>query len=412
MSSERWLKSLDPIGWRFGLDRIQALLAALGDPQLEFESIHVVGTNGKSSVAQMTAALLEAAGRTTGAYLSPHSARWSERVHVGGAEISAEAFERAIDTVAAVAPGVEERFEEGERVTQFEAATAVAFVALRDAEVEVGVIEAGLGGRLDATNVLRSSVTVLTSIGLDHTQWLGETEAEIAAEKLAVLRTGTKLVLGDVSDAVAAQARKVAAERRCEVIEAHSSRSEAHSEYSGTNASSAPYLRRNLAVAVAAAEAFLGGALGDDVLPRALEDLDLHGRFEHIDGDPPVILDAAHNPDGARALAEALRTELEGRPVVACIAVMGDKDAAGIVEALAPALSAAFCTEIPPGRLEGAGRPGTTAFPAAELAALFEAAGVQAGVELDPDRAIARAKRDAREGSGVALIAGSHYLLS
>ncbi|HYH62617.1 MAG TPA: cyanophycin synthetase, partial [Solirubrobacterales bacterium] len=136
------------------------------------------------------------------------------------------------------------------------------------------------------------------------------------------------------------------------------------------------------------------------------------GRFELLDGDPPLILDAAHNPDGARALAEALVTEAEGRPVVACIAVMGDKDAAGIVEALAPALSAAVCTEIPPERLEGAGRPGTTAFPATAMAALFESVGVQATVELEPDRAIARAKGSARERAGVALIAGSHYLLT
>ena len=144
----------------------------------------------------MTAALLEASGRTTGAYLSPHSERWAERVRIRGAEIDADAFERAVGAVAAVVPGVEEGFQEGERVTQFEAATAAAFVALRDAGVEVGVIEAGLGGRLDATNVLDSRVTVLTSIGLDHTQWLGETELEIAAEKLAVLRPGTTLVLG------------------------------------------------------------------------------------------------------------------------------------------------------------------------------------------------------------------------
>ena len=125
----------------------------------------------------MTAALLEAAGRTTGAYLSPHSERWAERVRVRGAEIDAAAFERAVGTVAAAVPAVEEGFEEDERMTQFEAATAAAFVALRDAGVEVGVIEAGLGGRLDATNVLDSRVTVLTSIGLDHTQWLGETRA-------------------------------------------------------------------------------------------------------------------------------------------------------------------------------------------------------------------------------------------
>ncbi len=221
--AEDWLASLDPIGWRFGLERINALLAALGDPQLQFESIHVVGTNGKSSVTQMTSALLEASGRATGAYLSPHSERWAERVRIGGAEIDADAFERAVGAVADVVPEVEVGFQEDERVTQFEAATAAAFVALSNAGVEVGVIEAGLGGRLDATNVLDSRVTVLTSIGLDHTQWLGETELEIADEKLAVLRPGTTLVTGDLAPEIAEHAEAVAAERGCTVIRAGAS---------------------------------------------------------------------------------------------------------------------------------------------------------------------------------------------
>jgi len=416
VTAEAWLQSLDPIGWHFGLERIKTLLAALGDPQLEFESIHVVGTNGKSSVTAMTCALLEAAGRTTGAYMSPHTSRWSERVQLRGAEISAAAFEAAASKVADAVPGVEKGVGGSRRVTQFEAATAIAFVSLRDAGVEVGVIEAGLGGRLDATNVLESGVTVLTSIGLDHTQWLGETEREIAAEKLAVLRPGTTLVLGDLSAAVAAQARGHAIKLGAEVLKAGETPLRGGTSNTGGGAigvfrSQAPYLRRNLAVAVAAAEAFLGGPLGDGVVPRALESLDLPGRFELLDGDPPVIMDAAHNPDGARALAEALRAELGERPLVACIAVMTDKDAAGIVGALAPVVAGAVCTEIPPERLEGAGRPGTSSVGAPELAALFEHAGVVATAEPDPIVAAAEAKRRAREQGGVALIAGSHYLL-
>jgi dihydrofolate synthase / folylpolyglutamate synthase len=416
VSAEDWLASLDPIGWRFGLERIEALLDALGDPQLQFESIHVVGTNGKSSVTQMAAALLEASGRTTGAYLSPHTERWAERVRIRGAEIDADPFERAVGAVAAVVPEVEEGFEEGERVTQFEAATAAAFVALSNAGIEVGVIEAGLGGRLDATNVLDSSVTALTSIGLDHTQWLGETELEIAAEKLAVLRPGTALVLGGVSPEVAASARAHAANLDSRVVEAlpegETSNVDPYRGAIGTFRSHAPYLRRNLAVAVAAAETFLGGSLGDDVLTRALEDLDLPGRFELVDGDPPVVRDAAHNPDGAAALAEALKAELGERTVVACLAVLGDKDAAGIVRALAPALSAAVVTEIPSERLEGSGRPGTTSTPMIELGRLCEAAGLPTEGILDPSGAIAWAFERAKEADGVALIAGSHYLLS
>src|SRR3954466_16341004 len=171
-------------------------------PQHRFASVHVVGTNGKSSVTEMTAALLEAHGRSTGVYVSPHTDRWSERVRAGGAEIGGDEFGAAVERTAQSIEVVNRSLEEGESVTQFEAAAAAAFAALAQSGVEFGVIEAGLGGRLDATNVLPSLATVLTSVGLEHTEWLGETEEEIAAEKLAVLRDHSALVLGRVSDGV------------------------------------------------------------------------------------------------------------------------------------------------------------------------------------------------------------------
>src|SRR5204863_573951 len=163
--AERYLLSLEPLGWRFGLDRIRRLVTVLGMPQHRFASVHVVGTNGKSSATEMIAALLEAHGRTTGAYVSPHTERWSERVRVGGAEIEPDEFGAAVERVAQSVEVVNRSLEEGESVTQFEAATAAAFVALAQARVGFGVIEAGLGGRLDATNVLPSQGTVLTSVG-------------------------------------------------------------------------------------------------------------------------------------------------------------------------------------------------------------------------------------------------------
>jgi dihydrofolate synthase / folylpolyglutamate synthase len=401
LKAEEWLSGLDPIGWRFGLERITALLAALGDPQHSFEPIHVVGTNGKSSVTVMSSALVEARGRSAGCYLSPHSERWSQRVRVRGEEVDPGAFEAAAERVADAVRSVETGFDQGERITQFEAATAVAFVALAEAGVEVGVIEAGLGGRLDATNVLRSRATVLTSIGLDHTAWLGETELEIAAEKLAVLRAGSTLVLGRVSEAVAALARETADERGCAVVEPE--------ELPAGAALAAPYLRQNLAVALAAT-AVVAGPVEHGELEAALGSLELAGRFELVAGEPPMILDAAHNPDGARALAAALAEKVEG-PVVACLAILADKDAPGIVGALAPALAAVVCTEIPESRLEGSGRPGTSAVPAAELVRICEAASVPATAHADPAGAVALARAMARERGGVALIAGSHYLL-
>jgi dihydrofolate synthase / folylpolyglutamate synthase len=402
LNPERWLSSLDPIGWRFGLERIEALLEELGQPQRAFDSIHVVGTNGKSSVTVMTAAIVEARGRTTGCYLSPHAERWAPRVRVGGREIDGAAFATAVERVAAALPAAEARLAEKEPVTQFEAATAVAFVALAEAGVEVGVIEAGLGGRLDATNVLPSRATVLTSVGLDHTAWLGETELEIAAEKLAVLRESSILVLGDVSEDVAELAERTAAERGCRIVRPR------HASFAVELA--APYLRRNLDVAIAAAEVVVEAADAETV-GRALQSADLGGRFERIDGKPPLVLDAAHNVDGARALAEALAESDPGVPVVACLAILADKDAPGIIASLAPLLSAAVCTEIPPERLEGAGRPGTTAVPAAELVRLCEESSISATAQREPGRAVALAAAMARERKGLALIAGSHYLL-
>src|SRR6201999_3126173 len=223
---------------------------ALGLPQRRFASVHVVGTNGKSSVTRMIAALLEAHGVPSGACVSPHTARWTERTLIRGEEIAPGAWADAVAQVAAAAEGVNRTLEEGEAVTEFEAATAATFVALARARVKAAAIEAGLGGRLDATHTLQSRGTVLTSIGLDHTEWLGETELEIAAEKLAVLKDQSTLVLGRVSAEVRQLAEKVASERAAKLIVAP--------EDPGPEvrlAASGPFQRRNFALAVAAAEA-------------------------------------------------------------------------------------------------------------------------------------------------------------
>jgi dihydrofolate synthase/folylpolyglutamate synthase len=397
---------MEPFGWRFGLDRIRRLVSALGMPQHRFASIHVVGTNGKSSVTEMTSAVLEAHGVRTGAYLSPHEERWFERVRVGGAEIGPNAFGSAVERVAASVEAVNRTLpEEGDAVTQFEALTAAAFVALAAAGVEVGVIEAGLGGRLDATNVLPSRVTALTSVGLEHTQWLGETETEIAAEKLAVLRGHTTLVLGQVGDEVEALARRTAAERHARFVPVRGLSPQLELT------TPAPYARRNFAVALASADVIVD-RLDPERVGVVAGGLELHGRMEVVEGDPPVILDAAHNPAGATALAEALPAVAGGRPIVGCIATLADKDAAGILAALAPQLAALVTTEIPAARLESVGRPGARSIEPAELARLAQVAGI-AAVESssDPADAVERARELAGERGAMALVFGSHYLL-
>src|SRR3954447_20079118 len=177
--AEDYLLGLELFGMRFGLDRMYKLMTVLGMPQRRFASIHVVGTNGKSSTARMTAAILERHGRRTGIYPSPHLRGFPERIEIGGRPLSDAQFADAVERAAHAAELVNRTLPDDNEVTQFEALTAAAFHALATAGVEVAVVEAGLGGRYDATNVIPSKVQVLTSVGLDHTRWLGDTIGDI-----------------------------------------------------------------------------------------------------------------------------------------------------------------------------------------------------------------------------------------
>jgi dihydrofolate synthase/folylpolyglutamate synthase len=405
-SPDDYLDSLEPVGWRLGLERMRKLTTALGLPQHRFASIHVVGTNGKSSVTRMTAALLEAHGLRSGACVSPHTERWSERTLIAGEAIEEAAWAEAVDQVARAAEGVNRSLEEDEEVTQFEVATAASFVALANARVEVAAIEAGLGGRLDATNTIPSKVTVLTSIGLDHTEWLGETEVEIAAEKLAVLRDQTSLVLGGVAPEVDELAVRTAAERGARLV-----RAPVEPPAGIDLRTPGEFQRRNFALACAAAESFLG-RLDWSLAARVAATVTVPGRLERIAERPPTYLDAAHNAAGAAALARSLPALAAGKRVVACLAILADKDAEAMIAALAPTLDRAVCTELPATALDGHGRPGARSRPAGELVAACAAVGLAAeAVESFPS-ALERGRQLASEDpEGLFLIAGSHYAI-
>ena len=385
---------------------MRRLCLLLGMPQNRVASIHVVGTNGKTSVSRMTAALLEGHGVSTGAYVSPHITSWRERVLIRGEPISAEAFNEALERAEQAAEVADRSAGDEGPVTQFELLTAAAFVAFAAARVHYAVIEAGLGGRLDATNVIPSKLTVLTSVGYDHTEWLGETLEEIAAEKVAVLRDHTTLLVGEVPEEVNEVIDREVTEKHAKKVRTTRVASHVVPGYQG----------ENLALAEAAARVVLG-----DVRPDVLvafvkrlvsRDFSIRGRAELVLGDPPAIFDAAHNPDGAKALADALPELAGGREVVCCVAILEGKDAVGIVNGLAPACAQFVCTEIPPEQIEGSGRPGGRARPALEIAALCQKAGREAEAISNPQGAWDRARDLARERDGVALAAGSHYLLS
>ena len=377
---------------------MRRLCSLLGMPQHRFASVHVVGTNGKTSVSRMTAALIDAHGERAGAYLSPHIHSWRERIVIGGEPISEEALSDALERAEQAAEAADRSAGEEGPVTQYELLTAAAFVAFAAARVRIAVIEAGLGGRLDATNVIPSKATVLTSVGLDHTEWLGETLEEIAAEKLAVLRDHTTLITGPLPGEV-----EPVVERE---VERHHAARIAPSQEAG-----AGFPALNFLIAQAAASVALDRDLDAEAVRSVPGRVSIPGRAQLIDGDPPAIFDAAHNAQGARALAELLPRLAGGRAVVGCLAVLEEKDAEGIIGALAPLCARVICTEIPPEAMEGAGRPGARSRPAAELAELASASGAESEAVPDPEAAWARARELAKGSGAVALAAGSHYLL-
>jgi dihydrofolate synthase / folylpolyglutamate synthase len=411
--AERYLLSLELFGMRFGLDRMRRLMTVLGSPHERFQSIHVVGTNGKSSTARMIAALLRRHGLRTGAYLSPHLTSFAERVEVDERGLSQQRFALAVERAAQAAALVDRTLESGDRVTQFEALTAAAYWELGRSGVEVAAIEAGLGGRYDATSVIASSVQVITNVGLEHTRWLGPTERHIAEEKLAVVREGGTLVAGpldreplEVAEAVTSEkgARLVRAGRdftirgdRCgfEVETAAAC-------YGGIELRAlGRFQRENFAVAIAAAEAF-HGPLRDQAVRAAGRELVLPGRLEVVGTDPLVVLDGAHNPAGTRALAESLATIIGDRAVVLVASILDDKDAAGMLSVLAPLCRGAVFT-----RSNRAG-----ALPPAVLESLWRQVGGNDG-ELVPDPSGALDRGRERAGrAGAVLVTGSIYLLS
>jgi dihydrofolate synthase / folylpolyglutamate synthase len=394
--AERYLLSLELFGMRFGTDRMRRLMTALGHPERRFESIHVVGTNGKSSTVRMIAAILAHHGLRTGAYLSPHLVSFGERIRIDDGDLEPDEFGAAVGRAAHAAELVDRSLEGDDRVTQFEALTAAAYSELAARHVEVAVIEAGLGGRYDATNVIPSKVQVLTSVGLEHTRWLGPTLADIAGEKLDVVTPGATLVLGAGLDPeVVAVAERVAGERNARIVQA------------GIDpgvAVGAPgaFQRRNFALARAAAEAYLG-PLDQGALEAAAAEVRIPGRLQQIAVEPLTLLDGAHNPDGMRALVQAL-PELVGDhdPVVAVLSILDDKDAAGMLSALMPACDAIVLTSsqnpraLPPPTLQSLAR---------------QLGGPPTEIVRDPAAALARA-RELAGRDGVAVAAGSLSLIA
>jgi dihydrofolate synthase / folylpolyglutamate synthase len=353
--STDWLESLSP--WPtdgFGLERITALLDRLGNPQRGFRSIHVVGTNGKSTTARTIARLLAAEGLRTASYLSPHVSGWHERL-----DTDPDGFERAIARIRADAEAV--------GATQFEAVTAAAFADFAARDIQVAAVEAGLGGRYDATNVVDAPVVVLTNVALDHTDALGETRELIAVEKLAVVRPGAIVVIGEPEWADLARAQGAA-----------------RVDHPGRSA---------LVLAGAAAEVFLARPL--TVLPQTAEQLP--GRLDRRSERPLEIHDGAHNLAGVGWLLP----RLPDRTFTLVASILAGKDVDSMLRALAQRADTLVATQSSSSR----------AIPAAELAAT--ARPYFARVESVADPVAARLRGLELAGpDGALLVAGSLYLLA
>jgi dihydrofolate synthase / folylpolyglutamate synthase len=400
--AERHLRSLELFGMRFGLDRMRRMMTVLGSPERSFETIHVVGTNGKSSTTRMIAAILERHGLRTGCYLSPHLVSYSERVQIAEHDVETHAFAAAIAQAAWAAERVNRTLAEDDHVTQFELLTAAAFWELARRGAQVVVVEAGLGGRYDATNVIDSTVAVLTNIGLEHTRWLGPTLTDIATEKLAVLGTDSSLVLGaGLAPEVLDLARSVAAERDAELSIAEDAPAELELGARGA------FQRANFALARLAAQSYLSHVqipLSEDAVRAAARATSVPGRMQVVARDPLTVLDGAHNPAAVAAVVESLPELLEGRGLALVLGVLEDKDAAAMLAALLPLCERAWFTAPPSQR----------ALPPGTLLSLARQLGFERAIcELQPAGALAAAQSWARaqEGGAAVLATGSVYLV-
>jgi len=394
--AERHLLGRERFGMRFGLDRMHRLMNVLELPTVPYPTIHVVGTNGKSSTTRMIASLLERHGLRSGCFTSPHLLSYRERIRIDERDIAPERFAAAIARTVTAAELVDRTAAEpGDAVTQFEMLTAAALREFADAGVDVGVLEAGLGGRFDATNIVDSRVAVLTNVGLEHTRYLGPTVRDIAIEKLDVVRPGATLVVGAAIDPAALAVAEATVAARGATLVVAQAQLEVELRARGA------YQARNFAAAVAAARAFLGMELDAATVAAAAADVIVPGRFEVHEGRPVTLFDSAHNDGGIEALTDSLPGFVAGRPLVAVVSILDDKDAAGMLRRLLAHCDAIVCAACTSPR----------ALPAATLASLAGQLGGAATVAPDPHRALALA-RELAGADGVVLATGSIYLIA
>jgi dihydrofolate synthase/folylpolyglutamate synthase len=419
MSALDRLFALEQFGIKLGLDNIRTILAALGNPERAWRSIHIAGTNGKGSVAAMVERGLRAAGLRTGRYTSPHLDRIEERVALDGTPVDRATFETVTGQVLDVVDNLSRRPVhrsaseggspgEGGRAkgtltvspTFFEVSTAVAFEIFRSKAVDVAIVEVGLGGRYDATNVLTPTIAAITSIALDHERHLGSTLPQIAFEKAGIAKEGVPLVVGRLPSEAAVRVAEVAAEVGAVMVNAHATTDRRYPPL--TLALAGRHQLENAAVAVAIMEQWsvLVSHVPTEAIVTGLTECEWPARLEwlRLPGGGELLIDAAHNPAGALALASYLRdTRSPKLPIV--FAAMADKDLGGMITALEPVASMFVATTAPHARARAA----------EEMAAAIRkhTGSVPVMAAATPELAVERAL----EHSSRAVAAGSIYMV-
>lgn len=393
-----WLYGLQKLGVKLGLEGIRALLTIAGRPDRAFPSILIAGTNGKGSVAAMLDAMLRASGRRTGLYTSPHLVRPHERIRLDGIDVDAPTLDGLLVRVRGFC---EAGLADGRLAAHpsfFEVMTCAALEAFRDARMDVAVLEVGLGGRLDATNATEPVASVITTIGIDHVAQLGPTLESIAAEKARVARRGRPLVVGVAEPGPLRVIRDHAGSVGARLVEAAAREPLVDPAGVGLHGAHQRDNARLAAVAFECLAAEIGLVPDPAAMREGLRSVRWPARLQWIDGRPAILLDGAHNEDGARALAAHLDGLRRGRPVLLC-AAMRDKDPARV---LAPIVARSAAVVV--------ARPGVDrAADPAELAGRLAVPGLVP--EAIPD--VAEALRRAREiagPTGWVLVAGSLYL--
>jgi dihydrofolate synthase/folylpolyglutamate synthase len=408
--SSAYLSGRVRFGIKFGLETMRALCEELQHPERAFAILLVAGTNGKGSVVAYADAALRASGLSVGRYTSPHLVRVNERISVGGRDIAAAAFETAIERVRGAAARLVRAGVIPAHPTYFEALTAAALDHFRRARVDAAVLEVGMGGRLDATNVADPIASAIVTIEKDHEAFLGSTLAAIAHEKAGVLRRARVTVLGHLGPEARAAVAAEAAASGARLLDAHDGvrlrDTDAglevrtpHHAYRAVRTLPGAHQRHNAVVALRlleeAREAGLSVDLG--VAAAALGATRWPGRLERVEGDPPLLLDGAHNPAAARALAAYVA---DARPFVLLFGAMADKDVEAMSRILFPLAREVVLTQAP---IDRAATP-------EEIARRAGPAAGGAKRQADPRRALALARRLAPP-SGQVVVAGSLYLV-